>query len=418
MNQDTLDKIRAKAPRLADILEDDRKRKSLGYMILMFVALIALLFLMTLNGNKTSQVREEGVSVTPDMAAGEDQEVSEKSNIRMFDATKDLFKRNTKSEFDNLSEVDDIGDLSGGGYSENSNTNRSGGVNDYDENRRLQDQLKQTTRQLDATLSEPSAPRNASISTSGGSSSARQSSDAQAIATARQNELLLANGFDPETYHKEGKLVPIAEAQAARDAANAPEEERLDISAMTTPVRKTDAISSLDDAPGGIGGLSSLDNESAYVNQDANHPFKVMFIRDEKLSSGQRVTLRLLEDMMIGNVLVPKNTHLMAICNVSERMTLSISSIEMNGRIYSVNFEAYDTDGGKGIYCAQSSATKAAKEAGNQATMLGRNYIGGIAGVAAGTIVNAGAMIAQSAKGKVTVTTTSGYTFYIMQTKR
>lgn len=413
MNQETLDRIREKAPGLAAILDDDHKRKQLGYYIIIFVTLICLCFLAFLNRHpKHDDVAVS--SVTPDMAAGEDQEINEKSNIKMFDASKDLFnKRSTMSEFDGLSDVE-IGDLSGKETPSSGNGGGNAMLDQYDD---LRNQIQQSSKNLENNIS--GATEQTTRSQSSAPRTTRTTTDAQNLARQRQDELLIAQGFDPESYHKEGKLVPLAEAQAARDAkAKQQDEPRIDLSGASAPVRKTDAISSLDDAPGGIGGLSSLDSDNAYVSQDMNHPFKVMFIRDEKLSSGQRVTLRLLEDMMIGSVLVPKNTHLMAICTVGDRMTLNISSIEMNGAIYNVNFEAFDTDGGRGIYCAQSGANKAAKEAGSQASMLGRSYIGGLAGVAAGTIVNAGAMIAQSAKGKVTVTTTSGYTFYIMQVKR
>ena len=101
--------------------------------------------------------------------------------------------------------------------------------------------------------------------------------------------------------------------------------------------------------------------------EGAKRPFKCMFVRDQKLTSGQRVTLRLLEDYVEGGVRIPANTHLAAICKIGDRLELQVRSLEINGRIIPLALDAYDTDGLQGIYCPETSASKGAKQAGNDA---------------------------------------------------
>lgn len=192
-------------------------------------------------------------------------------------------------------------------------------------------------------------------------------------------------------------------------------------------VRRSGGISSLDGDWGTIEGISSLDNESVYVTQDDDHPYKVMFTRDQKLKSGDRITIRLLEDMAVDGVLIPKNTHLSATCQIGERLQITVSNIEMNGRIYSLNYSAYDNDGSLGLYCPISGATKVSDQGKNVATQTASGLISSAASIAGaamghaslgsmlGSMTNIGASAVTSRNGSVTATVNSGYTFYLLK---
>lgn len=167
--------------------------------------------------------------------------------------------------------------------------------------------------------------------------------------------------------------------------------------------------------------ISSLDDDfsdAAVQYEGAKRPFRCMFVRDQKLKSGQRVTLRLLEDYNADGIRIPANTHLAAICKIGDRLELQVRSLEMNGRIIPLALDAYDTDGLQGIYCPETSASKGAKQAGNDAISTAGTTFGGLVGDLASTVIRTGASIARSASGELSVSVVSGYEFYLVKAER
>ena len=167
--------------------------------------------------------------------------------------------------------------------------------------------------------------------------------------------------------------------------------------------------------------ISTLDDDfsdAAVQYEGAKRPFRCMFVRDQKLKSGQRVTLRLLEDYVDGGVRIPANTHLAAICKLGDRLELSVRSLEMNGRIVPLALDAYDTDGLQGIYCPETSASKNSRQASNDAISAAGTTFGGLVGDLASTVLRTGASIARSASGEVSVSVVSGYEFYLVKSER
>ena len=167
--------------------------------------------------------------------------------------------------------------------------------------------------------------------------------------------------------------------------------------------------------------ISSLDDDfedDAVQYEGAKRPFKCMFVRDQKLTSGQRVTLRLLEDYNLDGVHIPANTHLAAICKIGDRLELQVRSLEMNGRIIPLALDAYDTDGLQGIYCPETSASKNSRTATNDAISTAGTTFGGLVGDIASTVIRTGATIAKSATGETSVSVVSGYEFYLVKSER
>lgn len=175
-------------------------------------------------------------------------------------------------------------------------------------------------------------------------------------------------------------------------------------------------------AVGAVDGIiSSLDDDeedAAVQYEGSKRPFRCMFVRDQKLTSGQRVTLRLLEDYVEGGVRIPANTHLAAICKIGDRLELQVRSLEMNGRIIPLALDAYDTDGLQGIYCPETSAVKNSRQATNDAISTAGTTFGGLVGDIASTVIRTGATIAKSASGEISVSVVSGYEFYLVKAER
>lgn len=164
--------------------------------------------------------------------------------------------------------------------------------------------------------------------------------------------------------------------------------------------------------------ITTLDDEPSEGVGYGIRPFRCMFVRDEKLRSGQRVTLRLLEELAVDGVVVPANTHLQAICKIGERLELSVRSLELNGRIVPLFLDAYDTDGLPGIYCPETASSKATRQMSNDAISTAGRTFGGLVGDLANTVLRTGATIAKSATGEVSVSVVSGYEFYLVKNER
>ena len=244
-----------------------------------------------------------------------------------------------------------------------------------------------------ASAPSPSAPSSASARrSSGGGSSHPMTSEERLDYDRRRAEMVrdvLVGGSEEP---------PVTE--------DAPEQPKsIDLSAVGSA---DDIISSLDD-----------DTDDAAVQYEgAKRPFRCMFVRDQKLTAGQRVTLRLLEDYVEGGVRIPANTHLAAICKIGDRLELQVRSLEMNGRIIPLALDAYDTDGLQGIYCPETSAAKNRQKASNEAISTAGTTFGGLVGDLASTVIRTGASIARSATGEVSVNVVSGYEFYLVKSDR
>ena len=185
---------------------------------------------------------------------------------------------------------------------------------------------------------------------------------------------------------------------------------------------RPEMLSRNDIATGNDGIITSLDDDfddpSVRYSSSAKVPFRCMFVRDQKVVDGQRMTVRLLEDYSADGVFVPANTHLAAVCKVSDRLELSVRSVEINGRILPLQLVAYDTDGMAGIYCLETSASRNSRRASSDAISAANSTFGGLVGDLANTVLRTGATIAKSASGELSVKVVSGYEFYLVKSER
>ena len=147
------------------------------------------------------------------------------------------------------------------------------------------------------------------------------------------------------------------------------------------------------------------------------YPFKCMFVRSGKLKSGERVSIRLLEDMVIDGQLVPKNTHLMAVCSIGSRLDLNVASIDLGGKIINLDYDAYDNDGTKGIYCPGIS-DRTASQAASTAVSGARSRLTSRIGRAAQDVVNTGLSLITLSGGETAVQVPAGYQFYLVKSRR
>ncbi len=94
---------------------------------------------------------------------------------------------------------------------------------------------------------------------------------------------------------------------------------------------------------------------------------------NQTVTDGQKVRLRLMEQMRVGDIVIPVNAVVTGSARITgERLGISVTSIEYAGSIYNVKLSVYDTDGQQGIFIPGSMELNVAKEvAANMGTSMG-----------------------------------------------
>ena len=360
-------------------------KKTLILFIVLAVLVVGLVVVMLISSFKSpSNGVSEKASISATLPDGEIQEMEGRKSVAFRGSV------STDDYFDQLGAVSaDDGDISL--VSAEGDSRAAPGMAATRQDSSGEDAVARTFGAPPAT-SETHTPAPVRRSPSGGSSARSMTSEERLDYDRRRAEMVrdVLTGESDET--------PVTE-----DAPELP--KSIDLSAVGSA---DGIISSLDD-----------DFEDAAVQYEgAKRPFRCMFVKDQKLKSGQRVTLRLLEDYNADGIRIPANTHLAAICKIGDRLELQVRSLEMNGRIIPLALDAYDTDGLQGIYCPETSASKGAKQAGNDAISTAGTTFGGLVGDLASTVIRTGASIARSASGEVSVSVVSGYEFYLVKSER
>lgn len=100
---------------------------------------------------------------------------------------------------------------------------------------------------------------------------------------------------------------------------------------------------------------------------------KAIIDEDIKAVDGSRVRLRLLDDVEIGEVVVPKGAYLYATMSGfgSQRVKGNVKSLMVTDELLKVNLSIYDTDGLEGLYVPGSTFRETSKDVASSA--LGSN---------------------------------------------
>jgi len=102
------------------------------------------------------------------------------------------------------------------------------------------------------------------------------------------------------------------------------------------------------------------------VSENDPQPDLIKAIIDEDIKAvdGSRVRLRLLDDVEIGSLCMPKGSYIYAIMGSfsSQRVKGSVKSILLYDEIIKVNLSLYDTDGLEGLYVPSSSFRETARD--------------------------------------------------------
>ena len=144
--------------------------------------------------------------------------------------------------------------------------------------------------------------------------------------------------------------------------------------AVTTAQEQSRAVSapSEDDAALVVRRIRQSSDYFHTVSENDPQPNLIKAIVDEDIKAvdGSRVRLRLLDDVEIGNLFMPKGSYLFAIMNgfSSQRVKGTVKSVLLYDEIVKVNLSLYDTDGLEGLYVPSSSFRETARDVAGAAT--------------------------------------------------
>lgn len=114
-------------------------------------------------------------------------------------------------------------------------------------------------------------------------------------------------------------------------------------------------------------GFYSLDDQDAGVLQE-NLAIQAVVHETQTIVNGSTVKLRLLQDVFISGVLIPKDNFVFGIANLNgERLQISLSSLRYGNSLFPIDLVVYDIDGLAGIAIPGAVTRDVAKQSGERA---------------------------------------------------
>jgi conjugative transposon TraM protein len=140
-------------------------------------------------------------------------------------------------------------------------------------------------------------------------------------------------------------------------------------SAAIQPQPESGAVSSSSGKDDAVQVVKRVMQSSDYfhtVSENDPQPDLIKAIIDENIKAvdGSRVRLRLLDDVQIGSLTMPKGSYLYAEMNgfSGQRVKGTVKSLLLYDEIVRVSLSLYDTDGLEGLYVPRSTFSETAKD--------------------------------------------------------
>lgn len=248
-------------------------------------------------------------------------------------------------------------------------------------------------------------------------SSAGSSATTVKSGTEAKRQRIREMGYDPDTGLPLGVDVNDIAVESAQGTEQKPSAQPPEgVEKAVVSVRGKGSMSSFGSGRStSESGFSSFGSREQEAVASGAKFFKVAFAYDEKVRSGQRVTLRLREKITIDGYELPVNSIVYATCSAKgERLLLKVRNIDINGKAYYLNYDAVDVDWEDGLYCPTKESSKkikqAAREVGQILSSTAQSLVTGVPG----RLISSGTSMAQSSNGEVTVSVTEGYEFYLV----
>ena len=189
------------------------------------------------------------------------------------------------------------------------------------------------------------------------------------------------NGDDPEMLQLNGMLEKILQIQhpdEAREKIKQTSEAKKGQVFAVAINNKTNPVSLLDNGKHTIAndtshknfnqqnGFYSLDDVSE-LNNNPN-AIEAVIHETQTIVNGSTVKLRLITDVYINGILIPKETFVFGTAALNgERLGITINSIRYKTSLFPVELSVFDLDGMEGIYIPGAIARDVAKESADRA---------------------------------------------------
>lgn len=239
------------------------------------------------------------------------------------------------------------------------------------------DRIYQKLSDLDHEINKPLPPsdysNNGTIPESlpnGNNDAAMNSSDIDRLEQMMHTMNQPVTG-DPEMQQLDGMLDKILDVQhperIEEQLKQASEKRKGQVLAVTTKT-KNDNISLLnnDPMPGGEhNGFYSLEDTNHIA--DAQNAIRAVIHETQTVVDGSTVKLRLMNDVFINGVLIPKGNFVFGTASLNgERLNIKINSIRYHNSLFPVELSVYDMDGLGGVYIPGAITRDVAKQSADR----------------------------------------------------
>jgi conjugative transposon TraM protein len=132
---------------------------------------------------------------------------------------------------------------------------------------------------------------------------------------------------------------------------------------QTDPPRDT-PFTTTDGLKNGFYGLSTEDDDTVAIAPT----IRAVIHADQTVQTGSVVKLRLLQDIYLKNVRIPKNAFIFGPCSISnERVAIHLSQVQYNGQVFPIDLKVFDgADGLEGLYVPGAISRDVLKEGAAQ----------------------------------------------------
>lgn len=160
-------------------------------------------------------------------------------------------------------------------------------------------------------------------------------------------------------------MTPPADSNAENVPANSQQSDKME-GKISVNERAVKGVSDDDEAHEVVKKVKVTSDYFNTLTENDPEPNLIKAIIDENIKAvdGSRVRLRLLDDIEINDIVVPKGTYIYALMSGfgSQRVKGNIKSILINDNIIKVNLSIYDTDGLEGLYVPSSNFRETTKD--------------------------------------------------------
>lgn len=169
----------------------------------------------------------------------------------------------------------------------------------------------------------------------------------------------------------------------------------------------------------GTNGFYSL-TESSSV-EDSQNAIKAVIHQTQTVVNGSTVKLRLVNDVFINGVRIPKDNFLYGIAALNgERLSIKINSVRYNNSLFPVELSVYDMDGLDGIYIPGAITREVARQSADRTMQtIGLTSLDSSLGLqAAGAGIEAAKSLLSQKVKQIKVTVKAGYQVLLQDEKQ